>query len=182
VAVGPALAGAAGVLPLGVVRLEPGLLRLPGAAGTVAPAVLGAGMLLLVLLSVLIGRRGSRQRPAAVTVPLWACGADQLGPRMQYTATSFAEPLQRVFDGVLRPDTDVQIDRPAGSPYQIERAVYRTRQVDSVERQLYRPVLHWVRALAGWVRRAHTGSVHLYLAYGGLGLLVVLVLGLVVAR
>ncbi|HET8591343.1 MAG TPA: proton-conducting transporter membrane subunit [Nakamurella sp.] len=182
VAVGPALAGAAGELPLGVVRLEPVLLRLPGAAGTVAPAVLGAGMLLLVLLSVLIGRRGSRQRPAAVTVPLWACGADQLSPRMQYTATSFAEPLQRVFDGVLRPDTDVQIDRPAGSPYQIERAVYRTRQVDSVERQLYRPVLHWVRALAGWVRRAHTGSVHLYLAYGGLGLLVVLVLGLVVAR
>ena len=32
-----------------------------------------------------------------------------------------------------------------------------------------------VAAAAGLVRRAHTGSVHLYLAYGALGVLIVLV-------
>ena len=32
-----------------------------------------------------------------------------------------------------------------------------------------------VTAAAGLVRRAHTGSVHLYLAYGALGVLIVLV-------
>jgi len=33
-----------------------------------------------------------------------------------------------------------------------------------------------VTAWAHWVRRAHPGSVHLYLAYGALGLLIVLVI------
>ena len=29
--------------------------------------------------------------------------------RMEYTATSFAEPLQRVFDDVLRPEQDIDV-------------------------------------------------------------------------
>ena len=36
---------------------------------------------------------------------------------MQYTATSFAEPLQRVFDDVLRPDTDIEVTHVAESQY-----------------------------------------------------------------
>ncbi len=39
----------------------------------------------------------------------------------------------------------------------------------------YPPVIAAVTAAAGLVRRAHTGSVHLYLAYGALGVLIVLV-------
>jgi len=43
-----------------------------------------------------------------------------------------------------------------------------------VEQRLYTPVVHAVIALAQTIRRAHNGSVHLYLTYGALGLLVVL--------
>ncbi len=94
---------------------------------------------------------------------------------MQYTATSFAEPLQRVFDDVLRPDTDIEVTHPAESRYLADRIVYRSRIADAIEERCYPPVIRSVTAAAALVRRAHTGSVHLYLAYGALGVLVVLV-------
>ena len=43
-----------------------------------------------------------------------------------------------------------------------------------MEQRFYTPVVRAVTAWAQWVRRAHTGSIHLYLAYGALGLLIVL--------
>ena len=94
---------------------------------------------------------------------------------MQYTATSFAEPLQRVFDDVLRPDTDIEVTHVAESRYLADKITYRTRIADAIEECLYTPVIRLVAAAAGMVRRAHTGSVHLYLAYGALSVLIVLV-------
>jgi len=151
-------------------------LRLPGIAGSISPGLIAAGLLLAVLLALGLDRWGARRRPVAAQVPLWACGADSLSSRMQYTATSFAEPLQRVFDNVLQPETDVEVTHFAESQYLVEKVTYRTLQADPVEQRLYKPVAAAVSTWAGWVRRAHPGSVHLYLAYGALGLLIVLVI------
>ncbi len=151
------------------------VVRLPGLPGSIAPGVIAAGVVLATLsAAVLAGWRRSR-RPAAETLPLWACGADDLTPRMQYTATSFAEPLQRVFDDVLRPDTDIEVTHTAESRYLADKITYRSRITDAIEERCYTPVIRAVAAAAGLVRRAHTGSVHLYLAYGALGVLIVLV-------
>ncbi|MCY7287219.1 MAG: hydrogenase 4 subunit B, partial [Cryobacterium sp.] len=138
-------------------------LRLPGVAGSISPGLLAAALVVAVLVALALARWGARHRPAAVVAQLWACGADALGPRMQYTATSFAEPLQRVFDNVLRPDTDVEVTHFAESQYLIEKVTYRSELVDPVERRLYTPVIRAVNTVAQWVRAAHTGSVHLYL-------------------
>jgi formate hydrogenlyase subunit 3/multisubunit Na+/H+ antiporter MnhD subunit len=175
---GPALEQVLAVLPaVGGDAAGPQLgtfLRLPGVAGSIAPGLLAAALLIAVLLTLGLARWGMRHRPAAAVAPLWACGADALGPRMQYTATSFAEPLQRVFDDVLRPDTDVEVTHFAESQYLVEKVTYRTQLADPVEQRLYAPVVRAVTTWAHWVRGAHTGSVHLYLAYGSLGLLIVL--------
>jgi hypothetical protein len=151
------------------------LVRLPGLQGSIAPGVIAAGvsMAALAVAALALWRRG--RRPAPATLPLWACGADDLTARMQYTATSFAEPLQRVFDDVLRPDTDIEVTHTAESRYLADKITYRTTIADAVEERLYTPVIRVVAAAAGMVRRAHTGSVHLYLAYGALGVLIVLV-------
>src|SRR5947209_3361067 len=94
---------------------------------------------------------------------------------MQYTASSFAEPLQRVFDDVLRPDIDVRVSHLSESRYLIDKVSYRARVLDPIERRVYVPVVRAIAAAADVVRRAHTGSLHAYLAYGSLGLIVVLV-------
>jgi hydrogenase-4 component B len=173
---GPALQRVLATVPAGhraVPRLG-AVLRLPGAAGSIAPGWLALALIVAVLLALGLARWGSRHRPAATVSPLWACGAAGLTPRMQYTATSFAEPLQRVFDDVLRPDIDVQVSHHAESQYLLEKVAYRAQLTDGIERHLYTPVVRAVHQWAAWVRRAHTGSVHLYLAYGALGLLIVL--------
>ncbi len=54
-------------------------------------------------------------------------------------------------------------------------AAYRTAVADAIEQRLYTPVVGAVAAMAELLRRAHTGSVHRYLAYGALGVLIVLV-------
>ena len=151
------------------------VVRLPGLPGSIAPGVIAAALLVAVLAAVALARWRSRGRPESVRLPLWACGADDLTARMQYTATSFAEPLQRVFDDVLRPDTDVEVTHHAESRYMAESVTYRSRIGDAIEERLYRPVLRAVAVAAGLARRAHTGSVHLYLLYGALGVLIVLV-------
>ena len=146
------------------------VLRIPGLHGSMSPGLL-AGAVAAAVALVLVGSRWrSGQRPAPATVPLWACGADELNARMQYTATSFAQPLQQVFDDVLR--SDVEVIRQMSSTYVVERIDYRARVADVIENRWYAPVLRTVAHAAQLVRRAHTGSVHLYLAYGAIGVLI----------
>lgn len=151
------------------------VLRLPGIDGSMSPILLAAALAGAVLVVAALGRWGARHRPESVTSPLWACGADELTPRMQYTATSFAQPLQRVFDDVLRPDTGIEVTHLEETRYHIAQIAYRTNVSDAVEDRIYAPVLRTVAACARAIRNAHNGSVHLYLAYGVLGVLIVLV-------
>ncbi len=176
--VGPAFSRVLGELPAGngggTVRLA-AVLRLPGVAGSIAPAWLAVAVVVASVVAVGLTGWGARRRPEPATVPLWACGADQLTARMQYTATSFAEPLQRVFDDVLRPDTDIEVSHHVESQYLIDKVTFRAALTDTIEQHLYAPIIGAVKTWAAWVRRAHSGSVHLYLEYGAFGLLVVLV-------
>lgn len=151
------------------------VIRLPGVSGSIAPGVLAAALIAAVLGAAVLGGWRARRRPPPVALPLWACGSEDLSPRMQYTATSFAEPLQRVFDDVLQPDTDVEVTRYSESRYLVQAVTYRARIADAIERRLYVPIVRAVRVAAQLVRWAHTGSVHLYLAYGALGVLIILV-------
>jgi hydrogenase-4 component B len=148
---------------------------LPGITGSISPVILAAAVIVATLV-VTAGatRLGRSRRPPARRAELWACGGGPLTERMEYTATSFAEPLQRVFDDVLRPDIDIEVTHFDEAKYLVERVRYRARLVDIVEARLYRPVLAAVGVWAGWVRWAHPGRVHLYVVYGAVGVAVVL--------
>jgi hydrogenase-4 component B len=165
------------VLPAGKTAGKPhlgALLRLPGTGASISPMWLAIAVIGATGISAALMLWGIRRRPRPASAALWACGADQLSERMQYTATSFAEPLQRVFADVLRPDIDVEVTHHSESRYLVEKVTYRSRVTDAFELRLYDPIVRAVHAVAGAARRAHPGSVHVYLAYGALGLLVVL--------
>lgn len=122
----------------------------------------------------------SRRRQRRTQARLWDCGGGAPTPRMAYTATSFAEPLQRVFDDVLAPEQDVDVTPVRESAYLVERVRFRNRVPDRIEHRLYRPVLGLLAAAGQSARRLAGGSVHVYLGYGFFGLvalLVVLVVG-----
>ncbi|GAY12919.1 proton-conducting transporter membrane subunit [Pseudonocardia sp. N23] len=162
----PALAQVAGTLtrtgpPVsGAVTIE-----LDGVAGAMSPVLLAAALVAgCVVVVVLV--RVSAARPARRETRLWDCGGGPLTERMQYTATSFAEPLQRVFDNVLQPVQDIEVTHHRESQYLVEAVAYRRRVPDRIERRLYEPVLAAVAAWGRAGRRLATGSVHLYLGFG----------------
>ncbi|GGK95628.1 proton-conducting transporter transmembrane domain-containing protein [Streptomyces flaveus] len=122
----------------------------------------------------------TRRRQRRTQARLWDCGGGAPTPRMAYTATSFAEPLQRVFDDVLAPEQDVDVTPVRESAYLVERVEFRNRVPDRIEHRLYQPVLDLLAAAGQSARRLAGGSVHTYLGYGFVGLitlLVVLVVG-----
>ena len=152
-------------------------LRLAGFQGVLAPALLAGGLALAFFLVVIL-RRFAQWRTdlqlALRSAEPWGCGRELQTARMQYTATSFAEPLQQVFDDVLRPDRDLDVSHLAESRYYTEKIAYRTSIGDVVEHNLYRPIIGAVYGWGLWARRLQNGSVHRYLAYGLVVLVIIL--------
>jgi formate hydrogenlyase subunit 3/multisubunit Na+/H+ antiporter MnhD subunit len=155
-------------------------LQLVGLRGMLEPAALAAAIVAAVA-GVTALRRILSRRPAPTVVEAWGCGRQLQTARMQYTATSFAEPVGRVFDDVLRPVHDLDISHAAESRYFVEAVSYRSAVDDSIERVLYRPPIAAVRRWGQLARHLQPGSVHRYLAYG-FGALVVVLAAVAVLR
>ncbi|TFC42232.1 proton-conducting transporter membrane subunit [Cryobacterium shii] len=130
----------------------------------------------LLLVPVLIALFASARRHPTRTSPLpWAGGGSRLRPRMQYTATSYAEPLVRVFDDVLRPSRDVEVTHVGESRYLVERVHVEQSVSDVIETRFYRPMLNAAQRFGILARRAQNGSIHRYLSYSFVALLSVLI-------
>ena len=153
-------------------------LHLPGLRGVLAPSLLAGGLASAVLVVIVIRRLAHRRRnawPAVNPVEPWGSGRKLQTARMQYTATSFAEPLQRVFDDVIRPSRDLDVSHLVESRYYIERIAYHTSNDDVIEHHFYRPFIAGVRWWGQRARWLQNGSVHRYLAFGFVALVIVLV-------
>jgi formate hydrogenlyase subunit 3/multisubunit Na+/H+ antiporter MnhD subunit len=149
-------------------------LRLAGGHAVISPLFLAVALFAGIVIAAGAARAltSSRARRRAEN---WGCGRVLQTARMEYTATSFAEPLQRVFDDVLHPDHDVDVTHATESRWYVESIRYRASIVDGIDQRAYQPA---VRVIRWWGERARVlqnGSVHRYLAYGFGALLVVLV-------
>ena len=167
-----AVAATLGGPPAGPVRAGIGL-ETASATSVIQPALLTGvliGMLVLIWTLVRLRARAGLRRAQA-----WGCGGEPQTARMEYTATSFAEPLQRVFHDVLRPDRDLGVTHLAESRYSEQAITYHSRIDDAVEHGGYRPVIGLVRRWGEVARRAQNGSVHRYLGYGLAALVLLLV-------
>ncbi len=97
----------------------------------------------------------------------WDCGFAAPTPRMQYTATAFAQPIRRVFGLVFEIEEGVTTGR-----HGVER--YRLRLGDRLWGLLYVPVARGVESAARRVARLQSGSVRVYLGWTLATLLVLL--------
>jgi formate hydrogenlyase subunit 3/multisubunit Na+/H+ antiporter MnhD subunit len=167
----PALARAAAADPpvSGLVTL-----RLAGVAGEVSPLLLTLALLAVMIVAA-AWLRALPARRARRAARLWDCGAGPLTARMEYTATSFAEPLQRVFDDVLAPETGIDVTHLDEARYLVQAVEYRRRVPDRIEYHLYQPLLRAVNAWGSAGRRLAPGSVHRYLGYGFYAVIALLV-------
>jgi hypothetical protein len=170
-----AVAGLGG-LPAGLAVATPGLvLEMPGTAGVIAPAALAAGLVLVSVAVAVAFRLGAADRRLRVG-DTWGCGRIGQTPRMEYTATAFAEPLRRVFAELYRPTEDLSIDFHPESRYFVQSIAYRSAVHPWLERLLYAPVVSFLRRTAFRVRWLQAGSLHLYLLYMILALVLLLLM------
>ena len=151
-------------------------LALPGGTAVYAPVVIVAGVAVLGAGVAVVVRLIGRPRRRAIA---WGCGGGPQTDRTEYTATSFAEPLERIFDDVLRPEHDVDVTHYEESAYIVERVRFRRRVPDRVEACLYGPVRAAARRIGRASRGLAPGGVHRSLAYGLAALLIVLVAGVI---
>lgn len=150
-------------------------LSLPGAGALLDPVALTLLGVVLALPVVVVALLSARRRPRRHVVLAWGCGGVRVSPRMQYTATSYAEPLSRVFADALRPQTDIEVTHAGESRYLVERIQYSQQLDDVVETRAFHPLVSVVDRIGAAARGLQNGSIHRYLGYSFLALVVVLV-------
>ncbi|MFZ3102462.1 MAG: proton-conducting transporter membrane subunit [Desulfitobacteriaceae bacterium] len=118
----------------------------------------------------LLGKRGQRR-----VTPTWNCGGP-LTPSMQYTATGLTKPIRVLFAKILGSHRQVERDF-AGTRYFLHSLSYEGGIKAVFEEAFYRPSTRGLLWLASKIQKLQAGSIHLYLGYLLLTLVIVLILG-----
>ena len=142
----------------------------PSVASYSAPLVLAAIVLVFVLGYFFLKRRAVPARRAYA----WDCGFGPLSTRMQYTSTAFSQPIRRVFAPAWKIEEHVEAAREAGVLARAKSLHYRVHAHDWSWLKGYVPIGRLVLAAARNIGRIQTGSIHTYLLYSFVTLLVFL--------
>ena len=138
----------------------------------VALLLLGVVVLVPILAKSFAAARRSPRRRVDLA---WGSGGMRMSPRMQYTATSYAEPLSRIFDDVLKPERDIVVTHSAESQYLVERVRFRQQVIDIFEYRFYVPVLRRLDRMGISARKVQNGRIQIYLLYSFAALVIVLI-------
>ncbi|WP_447978389.1 hydrogenase 4 subunit B [Candidatus Nitrospira bockiana] len=142
---------------------------------SISPAALAVMLVALGLLGLGLARwfGGALRRRSSHT---WNCGLP-LSPRMQYSAIGFVQPIKRIFSTIYRPTIKLETEFLEESRYFAKRRRFEFHIEPVIQRVLYEPVAAWFQRAADRLRVVQAGSIHVYLSY----IFVVLVLLLVAA-
>lgn len=142
----------------------------------IARSISVASFILLGLLLLLAGVRFLvlRGRPVRGAVT-WDCGYAKPTPRMQYTASSFAQPLTHFFGGFLR--TRAHGGRPEGL-FPRPTAAFSSHTPDVCTEEAYAPLFQGALALFSRLKGFQHGRLQLYVLYVSVTLLGLLILKL----
>jgi hydrogenase-4 component B len=152
-------------------------LQTPSAFGQISPPLVMVGLLILFALILIVMKFLNVNQKLRVS-DTWGCGRIGQTSRMEYTATSFAEPLRRVFAELYQPTKELNVDFHPESKYFIQSIEYKSGITPLFERWLYDPFLRLIHFTARQVRKLQSGSLHLYLTF----VTIILIILLLIAR
>ncbi len=140
------------------------------AAGMMRVVVLCLSSFLLLLSMLFIIRHKLLSGRSVEKTVTWDCGYAAPTSRMQYTASSYAQPLTQLFHFILRTHRD--FSPPQG--FFPESAALSTHTQDAFEEEVYRPLFQGVGRLLSRLRWLQSGRIQLYVLYIALTLLILL--------
>ncbi|MHB8482646.1 MAG: hydrogenase 4 subunit B [Nitrospiria bacterium] len=103
----------------------------------------------------------------------WGCGLN-LKSRNEYTSTGFVQPIRQIFSMIYRPTVKLETEMMEESRYFARRRRFELSFQPVFQKYLYDPVVRIFLALADRFRVIQAGSLHLYLSYIFLILIVLL--------
>jgi len=107
----------------------------------------------------------------------WDCGFAAPDSRIQYTSSSFSQPVSEVFSSIVKPYRHGE--KVAG--FFPEHASFRTDAPDSLLRYLYMPLFGLIDRAMVPLRALQHGRLHLYICYLAVVLLILLIWKVVAA-
>jgi len=127
------------------------------------PASLAIAVLLISVLPLLLWVLWLRGR-TRVTGPAWDCGLPRLTAHNEYTAMAFSKPLQMIFAAFYQPRRALHAEYEVSTFYPTS-VHFESEVAPAFETRLYAPLIARFMARAGSFRRIQAGSIHAYLAY-----------------
>jgi hydrogenase-4 component B len=130
---------------------------------SVSPPILAGMLVALMLLGWLVAVvLGGRLRGRYYKT--WGCGLN-LTPRMEYSATGFVQPIKRVFSTIYQPTIKLETEFLEESRYFAKHRRFEFHIEPFFQRYLYDPVVAFFSHAADRLRIVQAGSLHLYLVY-----------------
>jgi hydrogenase-4 component B len=143
--------------------------------GTVSTAVIAIALLVLLIPAALLVSIGTR-RFAPRRGPAWDCGLPGLTEENEYTATAFSKPLRMIFSVLYQPRREIQAVFDV-SPYFPKAIRFESEIEPTFEKRLYGPLKDLLLRFATRMRAIQAGSIHAYLAYIFVALVLLLLFG-----
>ncbi|WP_321474111.1 hydrogenase 4 subunit B [uncultured Paludibaculum sp.] len=131
--------------------------------GTISIPVIAGFLIFLSAAAVLLTRKGLRSSVCR-SGPTWDCGLPGLTAENEYTATAFSKPLRMIFAALYQPKREIQAEFDI-SPYYPKSIVFESEVEQTFESRLYVPFKDKILERAGRLRAIQAGSIHAYLAY-----------------
>ena len=161
----PGIAVVALLQPLGQVTAMLGTASPPLSAAWTLPMPLLALLLFATTACITLAVAALARRTTNRRYSTWDCGFGPLDARMQYTATSFAQPIARLFGWLYR--YVLQIDIRGEQRRHFPEVVTAGMSHEAyLETRIYAPLLrNFQRFAGGFIMRLQAGSIHQYLLY-----------------
>ena len=118
-----------------------------------------------------------RRRRVSVRVgPVWDCGLPALKAENEYTATAFSKSIRMIFSAVFRPRREIQ-PQFESSPYFPSEIRFESGVSPAPGASIHAAVQESLLRLALRTRQIQAGSLHAYLAYIFVSLILLLLFG-----
>jgi len=142
--------------------------------GTISP--FGIALLFLIAGVAFAWPLALRWKRRSVRGPAWDCGLPGLTADNEYTATAFSKPLRMIFSALYRPRREIQAEYEV-SPYYPSAIRFESEIEPAFEKRIYAPLRERILAGANRMRAIQAGSIHAYLAYIFIALVLLLLFG-----
>jgi hydrogenase-4 component B len=143
-------------------------------ASSVSTVIVGIGLLAIIGASAFVVRT-RQKRLGRMRGPTWDCGLPGLSDENEYTATAFSKALRMIFSVLYQPHREIQAVFDV-SPYYPKEIHFKSEIEPTFEKRVYTPIKDLIFWLSTKMWAVQAGSVHAYLTYIFITLVVLLLM------